>query len=230
MLGGVSYWQYGFEQLLDWQASSNDRRLILVPGDDTEDHELMQSSSVDSEYVGRVWRFLRQGGALNNQQLFNFLAAEYFEKDILWHEPERLPHCMMYMPPALLSETSKVSKSLKYSQASFSDWQRRWQIQHENRKQDRTRHQDQDLDLGKFDTPAQQVCAVLFYRSHLQSANTAMFDDLISGIEQQGLQPLPIAIASLKDPESLALVNALIEQASVKLIINTTGFASKHGI
>lgn len=211
MLGGASYWQYGFEQLLDWQAQANDssignRTLILVPGDDTADQVLMQSSSVAPEHVERVWRFLRQGGALNNQQLFNFLAAEYFEKNILWHEPERLPHCMMYMPAALLSDANQGFKSLKHSQASFSDWQQRW--------------------LNKDDASTQQVCAVLFYRSHLQSANTAMFDDLISCIEQQGLQPLPIAIASLKDPESLTLVNALIEQADAKLIINTTGFAS----
>lgn len=70
------------------------------------------------------------------------------------------------------------------------------------------------------------VCLLLFYRSHLQSANTGMFDGLIDCLEQQGLNPLPVALTSLKDTDSLALVNDLIEQSRAGLVINTTGFAS----
>lgn len=201
MLGGASYWQYGYEQLLDWQAQGEGRILIMVPGDDAEDEALMQGSSVALEDVRRIWRYLRQGGALNNLQLFKYLATEYFGMDLPWHEPERLPHCMMYMP----------GSSLKHSQASFGEWQQRW------------------IERGAGDGGEQKpqgVCIVLFYRSHLQSANTAMFDELVVVLEEQGLQPLPIAIASLKDAESLLLVNALAEQANARLIINTTGFAS----
>ena len=43
---------------------------------------------------------------------------------------------------------------------------------------------------------------------------------------RNGINPLPIAIASLKDPESTTLVNALLEQSDAGLIVNTTGFAS----
>jgi len=70
------------------------------------------------------------------------------------------------------------------------------------------------------------VCLLLFYRSHLQSANTQMFDGLISTLEQQDINPLPIALTSLKDTDSLALVNSLIEQTDASLVINTTSFAS----
>ena len=70
------------------------------------------------------------------------------------------------------------------------------------------------------------VCIILFYRSHLQNANTKMFDDFISCVQAQGLKPLPIAVSSLKDPESLALVNHLIAQSNASVILNTTGFAS----
>ena len=194
-LGGAAYWQYGFDQLVAWANDSNaphKRTLILVPGDDDLDENLINASTVSSEQAMRVWRYLRQGGALNNQQLFHFLAAEYLATPNLWHEAEALPHCMMYMP----------NSKAKHFQASFVDWQQRWNDQ---------------LD---------SVCILLFYRSHLQSANTAMFDALIAVLEAEGLQPLPIAITSLKDPESLVLVNALIEQSAAKLIINTTGFAS----
>lgn len=195
LLGGVNYWQYGFERLVAWSEARPDRILIIVPGDDTPDESLFSASNVNESEAVLVWRFLREGGAINNQQLFNFLASNYLHYDCLWHNPEVLPHCMLYMPQS----------KLKHSQACFIDWQKRWE---------------------KSTTNNSRVCAILFYRSHLQSANTAMFDGLIDVLESQGLQPLPIAIASLKDPESLVLVNALIEQADAKLIINTTGFAS----
>ena len=193
-LGGASYWQYGFDQLRAWAQACDSRTLILVPGDNSVDEQLFTASTESEDDTRRVWQFLREGGVVNNLQLLYFLADQYIDgENHQWHEPEKLPHCMMYMP----------ASSLKHSQASYADWEKRW-----------------------GDGANDQVCAVLFYRSHLQSANTAMFDDLISVLEGQGLQPLPIAISSLKDAESLTLVNALIEQAGVKIIINTTGFSS----
>ena len=105
----------------------------------------------------------------------------------------------MLYKPALLGQVSRAVRR------AFSEWQQRWQQN------------------GHDQNP---VVALLFYRSHLQSANTAMFDGLIAELEQQNLNPLPIAIASLKDAESIMLVNALLEQSGASLIINSTGFAS----
>jgi cobaltochelatase CobN len=262
LLGGENYWQYGFEQLQEWAAADKQRHLIIVPGDDTPDETLFAVSTVDTESAIRVWRFLREGGALNNQQLYYFLAdqslkkeglnkeslskeslskeslsKESLEKKYNWHEPQALPRCLLYLP-ALPSPSSKVPPNPLFksknnnNQASFIDCQRRW-------------HQH---------NPEAPMCVLLFYRSHLQSANTAMFDELIFKIEQQGLNVLPIAIASLKDKQSLALVNALLletktleknvkktnalevdkdknskinsETKKICLIINTTSFAS----
>ncbi|MCV6587673.1 MAG: cobaltochelatase subunit CobN [Marinobacterium sp.] len=73
--------------------------------------------------------------------------------------------------------------------------------------------------------PGLPVVALLFYRSHLQSANTVMFDQLIERMQQAGLNPLPIAISSLKDAESIAVVNRLLVQSDARLILNSTGFA-----
>jgi cobaltochelatase CobN len=193
-LGGASYWAYGFEQLQAWAAADSQRVLIVVPGDSSIDEQLFAASSVPQAESLRVWQLLRQGGQINNEQLFYFIAKHYLNcQQYQWHEAQLLPNCMMYIPPS----------ANKYRQASFADWQRRWGT-----------------------GPHDKVCLLLFYRSHLQSANTAMFDELIELLESHGLQPLPIAISSLKDAQSLALVNALSVQAAAKLIINTTGFAS----
>ncbi|MGV8917643.1 MAG: cobaltochelatase subunit CobN [Pseudomonas sp.] len=69
------------------------------------------------------------------------------------------------------------------------------------------------------------VVAVLFYRSHLQAANTGFIDVFCARLQAQGLNPLPIAVASLKEPGCLTVVEDLMDQVNAELILNTTGFA-----
>lgn len=197
LLGGKNYWPYGFERLVDWalgKTAGKSRQLIVVPGDDALDQELIDASTVLQDDAIRVWRFFREGGAKNTQHLMFFLAAQYFDCQYQWQEPRALPGCMLYMP----------SENNDGSQVTFGDWTQRWE-QHPS------------------DAP---IAMVLFYRSHLQSGNTAMFDALINGLENQGLKPLPVAISSLKNLESLALVNDLLVKSNTSIILNTTGFAS----
>ena len=198
LLGGSSYWQYGFEQLLDWAQQSTTarpRQLILVPGDDSTDPELFAACTVTQEDSIRVWRYLREGGKANHRQLFYFLAQQYLQFEQAWREPQVLPRCLLY----------RCGTEHSDPQATYEEWEQRWQARN----------------------PQAAVALLLFYRSHLQTENTRMFDQLIESLETQGINPLPIAIASLKDPESLRLVNALLEQSNARLIINTTGFASQ---
>ena len=193
LLGGESYWQYAYERLVEWSQKSsetNRRHLILVPGDDTADQSLFNSSNISLDKVQKIWTYLRQGGEDNNRHLLYFVANTFFARDYRWHDPQVLPRCLIYKPGL--------------AQATYHEWQQHWQ---------------------KSNSSA-PVAIVLFYRSHLQSANTRMFDELIDMLLQNGINPLPIAIASLKDPESMTLVNALLDQSNASLIINTTGFAS----
>ena len=215
LLGGQNYWLYGFERLQAWANASTPakpRQLIIVPGDDALDPALLAASNVEQQEWQRTWRYLREGGVENSEQLISFLASQYLASPCLWHEPRSLPRCMMYMPAHLKSAKAPISSSPLAGQASFAEWQARW---------------DHNNTLDNSNEKAKRpVCILLFYRSHLQSANTAMFDGLIAELEKQSINPLPIAVASLKDPESITLVNALIEQSDASLIINTTGFAS----
>ena len=70
------------------------------------------------------------------------------------------------------------------------------------------------------------VVAILFYRAHLQAANTAVFDALIEALEARQLNPLPIAVTSLKDEVSRDVVGHLCSQHEVALVLNTTAFAA----
>ncbi|MCG6576706.1 cobaltochelatase subunit CobN [Pseudomonas sp. AF32] len=82
------------------------------------------------------------------------------------------------------------------------------------------------LDDWRADWQADQtVAAVLFYRSHLQAANTAFIDVFCQRLQAAGLNPLPMAVASLKEPGCLAQVEDWLDEAEAGVILNTTGFA-----
>jgi len=206
LLGGQSYWEYGFERLQTWAKSQTDRQLIIVPGDDTEDGELFSASTVSESEAIRIWRFLRESGLDNSEQLFKCLAAEYLDAEYAWHEPKILPRSLIYLPSSDLANAKNPELG-----ATFAEWQSYIEIC--------------NAAHGQFKTDV-PVCVLLFYRSHLQNANSAMFDEFIACIQAQGLNPLAIAVSSLKEAESLSLINHLIEKSNARVILNTTGFAS----
>lgn len=76
--------------------------------------------------------------------------------------------------------------------------------------------------------PDWPVAALLFYRTHLQAANTSFIDVFCQRLGEQRLNPLPIAVASLKETACLAAVETLLDLADAELIINTTGFAQSN--
>ncbi len=241
LLGGKSYWEYGFEQLQHWSlkngslqsgslknrslqngslkngsvqtgaaqtAAAHSRWLILVPGDDTADPQLFNASTVAAAQAHRVWRYLRESGVENCRQLLQYLASEFLQKNYRWQEPRALPPCLVYLPAAM-----QKAGGGEHWRDGLAQWRAHW------RRDNRRAAADK----------APSVCMLLFYRSHLQSADTAMFDALIECVEEQGLSPLPVAVTSLKDTQCLSVLNALIALSRAGLILNTTGFASNSG-
>jgi cobaltochelatase CobN len=73
--------------------------------------------------------------------------------------------------------------------------------------------------------PGAPVAALLFYRAHVQAGNLRAFDALIATLERQGLAPLPIALASLKDTGCRSEVEGLLAATGAAIVLNTTGFA-----
>jgi cobaltochelatase CobN len=73
--------------------------------------------------------------------------------------------------------------------------------------------------------PAAPVALLVFYRAHLQSGNTAVFDALMQALHTRGLNPLAVAVDSLKAPATLAAVQALAAEHRVDVVLNATSFA-----
>ncbi|MFJ4143102.1 cobaltochelatase subunit CobN [Pseudomonas sp. NPDC089734] len=182
--GGIGYWRYGVERLMELAARGV--QVILVPGDDRPDPELSDLSTVPADARDRLWQFLRQGGLQNALDLYRCLASTWLERDYPWSEPAPLPRTAIYHP--------------QKPGAELADWQADW-------------------------SAGQPVVALLFYRSHLQAANTGFIDVFCERLQAEGLNPLPIALASLKEPGCLTKVEDWLDEVEAELILNTTGFA-----
>ncbi len=182
--GGIGYWRYGVEQLM--QLAERGVQVILVPGCDRPDPELAELCTVPAEQADRLWQYLRQGGMQNARNLFGYLGNTWFGRTEPCEAPQALPRTVIYHPARPTAE--------------LADWQAQW-------------------------TSDWPVVPLLFYRSHLQAANTGFVDTFCARLQAAGLNPLPIAVASLKEAACLAQVQDWMDEAGAAIILNTTGFA-----
>jgi len=77
---------------------------------------------------------------------------------------------------------------------------------------------------------ARPVAAITFYRALVQGAQTAPVDALVEALDHAGINALPIYVSSLKEAESIAVLDTLFEGATPDVVLNGTAFAvSKAG-
>ncbi len=89
-----------------------------------------------------------------------------------------------------------------------------------------------DLDAARAHwTEGAPVVPITFYRALLEGAGLNPINRLTRALIREGLNPLPIFVASLKDPISAATLEHLFTQAPPSVILNATSFAvgSPHG-
>ena len=182
--GGIGYWRYGVEQLM--QLAERGVQVILVPGCDRPDPELAERCTVPAEQADRLWQYLRQGGMGNARNLFGYLGNTWFGRAEPCEAPQALPRTVIYHPAQ--------------PTADLAHWQAQWQAHW-------------------------PVVPLLFYRSHLQAANTGFVDTFCARLQAAGLNPLPIAVASLKEAACLEQVQTWMDEVDAAIILNTTGFA-----
>ncbi|MEM9522736.1 MAG: cobaltochelatase subunit CobN [Pseudomonadota bacterium] len=69
------------------------------------------------------------------------------------------------------------------------------------------------------------VVALTFYRALLQGAGLHPVDRMVGALRHRGLNPLPVFVASLKEPVSVATLEAILAETPPALVLNATGFA-----
>ena len=75
-------------------------------------------------------------------------------------------------------------------------------------------------------TDGAPVVPVIFYRALVQGAGLQPVNRLVRALLREGLNPLPVFVASLKDPLSAATLSGLFAEAPPDVILNATAFAT----
>ncbi|SDR11420.1 cobaltochelatase subunit CobN [Pseudovibrio sp. Tun.PSC04-5.I4] len=191
LLGGVEYWRYGVERL-EAVARAEGVKLVLLPGDDKWDAELVGRSTVPVEAAKTLWRYLIEGGPENFSGALQYAAHLAGVAEGLPEIPKPLPRVGLLLQGHALPSLADVKAS--------------------------------------WVNPDAPVAAIVFYRALYQSGATDPVFALCHELQAQGINPLPIYVASLKQVECAAVVTDLFEQCAPDVVLNATAFAlSKAG-
>lgn len=74
-------------------------------------------------------------------------------------------------------------------------------------------------------TDGQPTVALVFYRALLIGAGLQPVNRMVRALLREGMNPLPVFVASLKDAVSAATLGALFEQTPPDVVLNATSFA-----
>ncbi len=189
LIGGSSYWAYGLEVVQEI-VHRNGTTLIVMPGDDGLDFDLISKSTVSEKIVKKIWQYFQEGGIENFLNALQFITDTALSTAFNPPPPQAVPRVGLYDR----SQESGVRSQEKEEE--------------ERRSQPRV--------------------GILFYRAHYLAGNTKVIDALCTALIEKNLQPIPVFISSLREPEvskQLCKLFADQDDNSVSLLMNTTSFS-----
>jgi len=107
LLGGSAYWPYGVERLVE-TCRTHRIPLALLPGDDKPDAELSGVSTLASDAVHRLRRYLVEGGPENARNLLRY-AGSLIGHEAEWAEPATLLRAGYYWPDRALPSLEEIA-------------------------------------------------------------------------------------------------------------------------
>lgn len=178
LLGGRSYWNYGLE-VVEETVEKTGAKLIILPGDDRPDPDLMSHSTVSLKTVDQLWHYFTEGGIENYKNALLFLAQTCLDKSYNYQQPVSVPRVGIYQ--------SKIETNPDYPRVGL-----------------------------------------LFYRAHYLSGNIRPIDALCRALIDHYLNPIPVFVSSLRDPDVQAEVITELQKNSdnnIQILLNTTSFS-----
>ncbi|GAX43090.1 cobaltochelatase [Tolypothrix sp. NIES-4075] len=99
LLGGRSYWSYGLEVVQEI-VQRNGTTLIVMPGDDALDADLITLSTLPVTAVNQVWQYFREGGVENIVNAFKYITDICLSTSFNPPSPQVVPRVGLYSPPS----------------------------------------------------------------------------------------------------------------------------------
>ncbi|PZV19493.1 MAG: cobaltochelatase subunit CobN [Pseudanabaena sp.] len=209
LIGGQSYWSYGLEVVKETVANTG-AILIVLPGDERPDPNLTSHSTTTLTLVNQAWQYFIEAGVENYHNLLKFVAIEFLEFGTVYETPQSVPRIGIYEVTNPQSSVSVLE--LDPPQSPLERGKKKEILPPFSR--------GAGGDLGQV--------AILFYRAHYLSGNTAAIASLCEALAERNLKPLPIYVSSLKEPDIQAeLIRYCLPESGQKVdvILNTTSFS-----
>ncbi|MCY7322987.1 MAG: cobaltochelatase subunit CobN, partial [Phormidesmis sp. CAN_BIN36] len=105
VIGGRSYWSYGLE-VVEETAKQTGARLIILPGDERPDPNLMSHSTVSLTEVNQVWKYFLEGGVDNYCNLLKFVSTYFLNQTYAFNSPQPVPRIGIYGGQRKMAEST----------------------------------------------------------------------------------------------------------------------------
>ncbi len=113
LLGGRSYWSYGLEVLQE-TVQQTGAALVVLPGDNRPDPDLISHSTVTLAAVNQLWYYLTEGGVENFVNALQFIADVCLGQTYNPPPPQPVPRIGLYPWEGLqVSKLEGVEVNLK---------------------------------------------------------------------------------------------------------------------
>ncbi len=95
LIGGSAYWSYGLE-VVEETVIANGIKLIVLPGDERPDPNLISHSNVSLVDVDCIWRYFNEGGVDNYLNCLKFVATSFLDGIYDFDVPQSVPRVGVY--------------------------------------------------------------------------------------------------------------------------------------
>ncbi len=95
LLGGSTYWSYGFERIKEAVELEN-ISLFVIPGDNAPDLDLISHSTVSLAAVNQLWQYLTEGGIENYVNGLQFISDTCLQTKYNPAPPKTVPELGAY--------------------------------------------------------------------------------------------------------------------------------------
>ncbi|MEG3903567.1 cobaltochelatase subunit CobN [Microcoleus sp. B4-C5] len=231
LLGGRSYWSYGLEILRETVQKTN-ASLIVMPGEDSPDPDLISHSNVSLSAVNQLWRYFTEGGVQNFVNALKFAADTCLKTAYNPPLPQTVSRvgiydwggqaraCFATLPPDSYPPKSPLTRETLTTSSSplkKGGWGGSPGLETLPKRHGEGGHGGTAPTVG-----------ILFYRAHYLSGNLAPIDALCQALAERNLVPVPVFVSSLREPDlQIELLEYFQPKESepIQLLLNTTSFA-----
>ena len=210
LLGGVSYWAYGLEVVQEI-VQRNGTNLIVIPGDDALDLNLISHSTLPLAKVNQISRYFSQGGVDNFVNAFKFIADNCLSTSFNPLPPQEVPFFGLY---------DYLRKG--HGELGMGHWKEGVE------GVDSTLSPCPLVPLSPSPLSELPKVAILFYRAHYLAGNTLVIDALCEALAKRNINPVPVFISSLREIDVQNELTEFLQNLdgeTVSFVLNTTSFS-----